>query len=51
VVRDVEEDLEAYEELIALGFKSVPVTVIGDARVKGFEPGALEAAVRSAGGA
>jgi glutaredoxin len=48
VVRDVDEDLGAYRELIALGFMSVPVTVIGDARIKGFNPPALEAAVKSA---
>jgi glutaredoxin-like protein NrdH len=50
VIRDVDEDLDAYEELVALGFRSVPVTVIGEARIKGFNPAALETAVKSADG-
>ena len=44
-VRDVEEDDAAYDQLIALGFRTVPVTVIGDQTVKGFDPGALTAAL------
>jgi glutaredoxin len=43
--RNVEEDDAAYGELIALGFRTVPVTVIGAAVVKGFDPAALDAAV------
>ena len=43
--RNVEEDDTAYDELIALGFRTVPVTVIGDAVVKGFDAAALDAAI------
>ena len=42
---NVEEDDRAYDELIALGFRLVPVTVIGDERVKGFDVPALSRAV------
>ena len=43
--RNVEEDDTAYDELIALGFRTVPVTVIGGAVVKGFDAAALDAAI------
>ena len=43
--RNIEEDDTAYDELIARGFRTVPVTVIGDAVVKGFDAGALTAAI------
>ena len=41
----VDEDDAAYDDLIALGFRTVPVTVIGDAVVKGFDVPALETAI------
>jgi glutaredoxin len=44
-VRNVEEDETAYDELIALGYRSVPVAVFGAASVKGFDPAALARAV------
>ena len=43
--RNVEEDDIAYGELIARGFRTVPVTVIGDAVIKGFDAAALDAAI------
>jgi glutaredoxin len=43
--RNIEEDDTAYDELIALGFRTIPVTVIGEAIVKGFDAGALTAAI------
>lgn len=49
VVRNVDEDDDAYRDLIALGFRSVPVTVIGEQRVRGFDEDALAAALRAAG--
>jgi glutaredoxin-like protein NrdH len=45
VVRDVEEDDDAYRDLVALGIRSVPVTVIGPHRVNGYDPEALRAAL------
>jgi glutaredoxin len=42
---NVDEDDRAYDELIARGFRSVPVTVIGDRVVKGFDADGLTEAV------
>ncbi len=44
-VKNVEEDDRAYEELIAFGFRVVPLTIIGDRRIKGYDVGALTAAL------
>jgi glutaredoxin len=35
--KNVEEDDEAYRELIARGVRAVPLTVLGDRFVKGFD--------------
>ncbi len=43
--KNVDEDDRAYDELLALGFRAVPVTVIGDQKVKGFDPVALRRAL------
>jgi glutaredoxin len=42
----VDEDDRAYDELLARGFRTVPVTVIGDQTIQGFDPDALERALR-----
>jgi glutaredoxin len=47
--RLVDEDEAAYDALLALGFRSVPVTVVGDRIVSGFDPAALTAALEAAG--
>lgn len=44
-VRDVDDDDGAYEELVALGWRAVPVTFVGDRAVKGFDPVALREAL------
>jgi glutaredoxin len=44
-VRNVEEDDTAYAELIALGYRTVPVTVLGTTAFKGFDARALRDAV------
>jgi hypothetical protein len=44
VVRDIDEDPAAYDELVALGVLSIPVTLVGDTPVIGFNPRALEEA-------
>ncbi len=44
-VRVVDEDAAAYDDLLALGYRTVPVTVIGPAIVKGFDPAALAEAL------
>ena len=45
VVRNVEEDDRAYDDLLALGFRTIPVTVLGSRTVKGFDRAALIAAL------
>jgi glutaredoxin len=45
VSRNVEEDPDAYDALVASGFRSVPVTMIGTSAVRGFDPAALRAAL------
>jgi glutaredoxin-like protein NrdH len=42
---NVDEDGRAYDELIARGFRTIPVTVFGDQVVKGFDVPALRAAI------
>jgi len=44
---NVDEDDRAYDELIARGFRTIPVTVIGDRTVKGFDEAALLEAVKA----
>ena len=47
VVRDVDEDDGAYEELVGRGWRAVPVTFIGDRAIKGFDPVALRDALQA----
>jgi glutaredoxin len=44
-VRVVDDDDAAYDDLIALGYRTIPVTVIGGSVVIGFDPGALAQAL------
>jgi hypothetical protein len=46
--RNVEENHDAYSELIALGYRTVPLTVIGSRHVKGFDEKALREALSAA---
>ena len=41
VERNVEEDETAYDALLALGYRAVPVTVSGGLAVKGFDVAGL----------
>jgi glutaredoxin len=43
--RNVDEDDTAYDALVAHGWRTVPVTVIGDQIVKGFDADALHQAI------
>jgi glutaredoxin len=49
VTKNVELDLGAYRELLALGFRTVPVTIIGEGTaatsIVGFKESALLAAL------
>ena len=42
---NVDEDERAYDELIARGWRTVPVTVIGERVLQGFNPVELADAV------
>jgi hypothetical protein len=42
---NVDEDDAAYDELIARGWRSIPVTVFEDEVVKGFDVAALQRAI------
>ena len=48
-VRLVDEDDAAYGALLALGYRSVPVTVVGDKVVQGYDTAALTSALEAAG--
>jgi len=43
--KNVEEDPGAYRELVGRGWRTVPVTLVGERAVKGFDPGALAEAL------
>ena len=45
--RNVDEDEQAYSELIARGFRSIPVTIVGEQAIRGYDPEALKAALSS----
>ena len=42
---NVDEDDRAYDELVARGFRTVPVTILGGRALRGYDPAALAAAV------
>ena len=45
VARNIDEDDAAYRELITLGFRTVPLTIVGGQAIKGFDEPALRAAI------
>jgi len=47
-VRNIEDEPEAYDELIAMGFKVVPVTIIDGHAIKGYDERALRHALADA---
>jgi glutaredoxin-like protein NrdH len=49
-IRNIEEDDAAYDELMKLGARSVPVTVIGDRVVTGFDQARLRDALAAGAG-
>ena len=44
-VRNIDEDEQAYDELVARGVRTVPLTIIGERAVKGYDPVALKNAI------
>lgn len=47
-MRNVEDDHDAFSELLALGFRAVPVTVVAGRAVRGFDEARLRAALAGA---
>ena len=43
VERNVDTDEAAYDDLVARGWRTVPMTFAGDAAVRGFDENALRA--------
>ena len=43
--KNIREDPKALEELRGMGFSSIPVTVIGEERIVGFDPAKISAAL------
>jgi glutaredoxin len=44
-VRNIEDEPEAYDELVSMGFRVVPVTFIDGHAVKGYDEDALRRAL------
>ena len=44
-MRNVDEDDTAYDELLARGWRTIPLTIIGDRAIKGFDERALRDAL------
>lgn len=49
VVRNVEEDHQAYTDLLTLGYRTIPLTLIGGRAIPGFDERALRDALQSGG--
>jgi glutaredoxin 3 len=45
--KNVAHNPEAVQELMAMGLRSLPVIVIGDQRLRGFNPKAIDEALES----
>ena len=43
--KNVARGPEAVQELVSMGLRSLPVIVIGDERLSGFNPAAIDAAL------
>jgi glutaredoxin len=44
---NVDEDDKAYDDLVARGYRTIPVTIFGDRAIKGFDVDALEQAIEN----
>jgi glutaredoxin len=45
IEKNVSRDQEAVQELMGMGLRSLPVIVIGEERLSGFNPAAIDAAL------
>jgi glutaredoxin len=43
--KNVDEDDRAYAELIARGYRTIPVTFVGERAIRGYDEAALRAAL------
>jgi glutaredoxin len=48
-LKNIQEDDKAYDELLALGARSVPVTLIAGRMITGFDQAQLRSALADAG--
>ena len=44
-MRNVDEDDTAYDELLARGWRTIPLTIVGSRAIKGFDERALRDAL------
>ena len=47
--KNVDEDDNAYQEMMQKGWRTIPVTVINDQIIRGYDPSALKAALARSG--
>ena len=45
--KNVSRDPQAVQELMSMGLRSLPVIIIGDKKLSGFNPAAIDAALAS----
>ena len=48
---NVSSDPEALKRLVGMGYRTTPVTVIGDERLVGYSPSSIDTALAAAGSA
>jgi glutaredoxin len=46
---NVSNDMDSLKELVGMGYRSTPVTVIGEEKVVGYSPAKLEEALKVSG--
>ena len=46
---NVSRDVQALKKLVGMGFRTTPVTVIGDEKLVGYSPGKIDAALTAIG--
>jgi glutaredoxin len=44
-VKNVDDDADAFNEMVALGLMTIPVTIVGDTVVRGYDEKRLRAAL------
>ena len=47
--RNISEDREALKSLLGMGYRTTPLTVIGDERIVGYSTAKIDAALAAAG--